>query len=319
LWIVQELHLAPHAIFWVGKLTIDRKVLWRLACYLERNKGQIACSAHEILGTSSTTVQAAEAELAAVAYDKALLVDRVIDRGNAELQTVLEVFSHKSCKDPRDKIFGLQALVKPAQRMPVNYAMSFETLLCTLLKFLCRPVRKRTSLWVWSVAFEEAISRMGCLDGFFRTTDPSLLRRGNRAMAMAWSYLVSQMPGHVCWAHVGWRNWEWLWDQVSEHAQTNKQRAFADRLRELGHPYELSKYGMELDQLPRCAAASRTYRDELLEKPCQHCKILESKARSLLDRVSIEHGFLESNGFWYHEQDWPFEKASPSFPVLVTV
>lgn len=40
------------------------------------------------------------------------------------LDTVLDRFSGKDCEDPRDKIFGLQALVEPEQRMAVDYSKS---------------------------------------------------------------------------------------------------------------------------------------------------------------------------------------------------
>ncbi|KAF2123029.1 heterokaryon incompatibility protein-domain-containing protein [Lophiotrema nucula] len=50
------------------------------------------------------------------------------------LRTVLDTFGDRGCDDPRDKIFGLQSLVTPKERIAVDYGLSREELYSLVMK-----------------------------------------------------------------------------------------------------------------------------------------------------------------------------------------
>ena len=64
--------------------------------------------------------------------------------GDFDLVDVVH-FARLDCHDVRDRIFGLQGLVKEEQRIVTNYALSAEELALQVLEFLLNRPRKWTA------------------------------------------------------------------------------------------------------------------------------------------------------------------------------
>src|SRR5690348_10529851 len=54
------------------------------------------------------------------------------------LRSVLKAYMSSNCSDNRDRIFGLQALVIPSERIPVDYSVSWTELCFNVARALLR-------------------------------------------------------------------------------------------------------------------------------------------------------------------------------------
>lgn len=102
LWIAQEILLAQHVIIWFG----TEVYTWQ---DIDRHVSNIS---------NDPVPPAREIRDAYIEFGKAPL----------DLLRAIEFFGSRSCEDVRDKIYGTLALVRPDQRLTVDYRQSAEAL-----------------------------------------------------------------------------------------------------------------------------------------------------------------------------------------------
>lgn len=141
LWIVQELRLAREVQVWYGVCSVQGPSLsltafWMLTRLDEpiRMQGTVPKSCGEslrhIIGRCTDTRLRM---IMALLFQK----DRSGRSGLSNLwETIVPQFHQQRCSDPRDKIFGLQALVEPRFRVVVDYSKSLEMLVVELVCIL---------------------------------------------------------------------------------------------------------------------------------------------------------------------------------------
>ena len=331
LWIVQELGLAKDVLFYLGDAAISREHLYRrltqMALYPDRptaedNLDEIRRSA-----------------------DEKKVKELYARRGNAfrsllrssgregTLFSVLQRYSQNACSDPRDKVYGLLSLVEPEQRVTVDYHESKEVVALQALRIMitnmsdCR-VRLNFS---WSFTAPDpmqlATNRLQGIVENILGSEESLLQT---MQAMCWAYWLHQLPNdlilrrrwhtHVSESTTKARNagqesapgslqWERfanrllkgrseLWDCILDSAVTKHQKAFAERLQGFGED-ELSTHFSTTRTIDQGAQSVRVRDPRRITR-------LALKIRNGIDRLAVEFGFVEYDGFLSHPSDWPF-------------
>jgi hypothetical protein len=125
LWIVQELRLAKDVSFWFSAQILKNRHVAKMADWLCDNEKDV----RKAVGTTALHLgyQAlAERFFETAAPRVQSLLGRSAPPRNADLRTVIDAYRHCICQDYRDKVFGLQALVDPLQRLTIDYSKDAE-------------------------------------------------------------------------------------------------------------------------------------------------------------------------------------------------
>jgi hypothetical protein len=110
LWILQELFLASSVTFWAGRSYIRRESLYRLCSWALLHKSTV-WSVLESTDHSSVEQLRAQAQTFYSNYNAIKPLLSFESRPSRDLHEVLRWYCRDACLDPRDKIFGLNALV----------------------------------------------------------------------------------------------------------------------------------------------------------------------------------------------------------------
>lgn len=142
LWIVQEIRLAHHVIIWYG----TNRILWTMLHNMNRATRDHHWRSRKFVSRifeQSVERQQLNTIIDESRYDviDALLSNEPSTAGNPKIKPpklswtkALEIYGRSKCQDDRDKIFALQALVKPEDRVKVDYTKSFSEVSCLILK-----------------------------------------------------------------------------------------------------------------------------------------------------------------------------------------
>lgn len=200
LWIVQELRLAQEVIFWCGGLAITRSMLHDDYLRVFLSQKQVL----SVVENSASTGAAELEEHARALFEHGIWTIRLLlcdHAGDVEkdLQAVLLDYRRTKCADPRDKIFGGQALVKPAQRVAVDYSKSLEELVREVLRVVIvrQPNATTEKFPSWTFTNHRVKQRIEDLSKFSVMLKGSAQPRCRDAEAMCWAHLVYRIPRHV--------------------------------------------------------------------------------------------------------------------------
>jgi hypothetical protein len=313
LWIVQEIRLARSAIFWCGRFQINRNDLYGLSRFLKLESPEVL---NKVLVTA--TGQRAEADrkraeiLRADAVSLWALLQDPENIPTVSLGDVLEKFGHKSCLDPRDKIFGLQALVKPSQRVTADYSLSLEQVFYrVLLAQLSDHQTSRCPAAVWRNEHESTLGHLMR----FRYQVPSCLRPKDfeRVIRLVcWAYMIARLPTDIDWSECSYYSWHRLWWMVGSQAVTRRQKTLAEDFQILGKQNIESMIAGDTDLTSEQRSSLKWSFMVDKHQPLQTdiCKRLAERSRSSLSEAAAKHGFLVFEGLLCHPQDWPFPAAT---------
>jgi hypothetical protein len=250
-------------------------------------------------------------------------------RGTACLQSTLERHSFRLCSDPRDKIFGLQSLVKAEEQIPIDYRLSLHTIVLQTARSIitCQPDArfKRHDRLPLSRYF------MLPVDPAWRLTN-SFCERKIRSLRMLMGQLSDtpkQCHSLVCamsLAHlitlIGCniseimpqvsvlRSWAHIWDQVSKFATTDKQKALALDLQSTAkeHHELVERLGIRFRENFEGQSTIWKAKQDHGPSPWDLCVDLENGILDMIARCACKHGFaLYAGRFLYHPDEWPFQ------------
>jgi hypothetical protein len=318
LWIVQELRLARKIEYWCGDLCIDREILWMLALYLKMRHSHYNVYGHPVLGprARADTIRAQAQPVGARYYDTAMsLLLEPTGPILGKQKHVLGDFSYKLCKDPRDKVFGLQALVIPSDHIVVDYSQTLEHVLYVVIAHFLEPsqmplVEPRTYKKAWRSWSSEFGFKLEGLPEILATFEDWTSISAKVGKAMIWASLVLKATRMLGRCHITWAIWTALWDDVYRHAQTPKQIFFASELRKLAKQHLRKLEQLKLEECPVALNPpdywSLRAGETEINAMCPQCEDFAVEARYMLRKMAEIYGFVVFDHYLYHPDEWPF-------------
>lgn len=287
LWIVQELRLAREVTFWCGRSSMKRQDLWRAYKWLEKNEHLIDWAIDQEHIAVASQVQWMNPQIQS-------LVGRIIFDDNNDLLTVLGEHWKSECADERDRIFGVQALVTPEQRIAIDYTKDMNYIMhevarTAILRATPPGLRYGPPAFI-DPAIEKILAQTSLLQAQLsaKTTyshDP--------AQALFWAHRMRRIDKYVRATFTGWNDVSkmqeqclCLWNEIAASAELPKQKKVA---------YEIG-----------CQAAERTAELKMLAENGPS-SIIAFIIRLIFFAVT-KHGFLMYGEFLYHPDEWPFVK-----------
>lgn len=298
-WIVQELRLAKHVLFWYGSVTLEREQMIDICQSLHlvrafpeqtgpRSHGQLYSP--EFLQRSMSRIVP--------------LLQEYSSPHDATWIDILEKYCDSDCNDSRDKIYGLQSLVHPRYRIPVSYSKSLRHVLHEVArKILCDSLQdllgKYTS-WPlqcqeWGMLVKRVCSTLSRVD-----PDPDL-RESIRVLA--WATMIPQLS-KFDWKYTrsehDEKEWRCLWHFVSSHAATNEQCLLAVDFED--------NCGVSCNCDP-----TREHRFDARLPICSEITQLPNLDNDrLVKYAGSAYGFCMYGQFLCHPKDWPFPDEEPT-------
>lgn len=244
LWIVQELRLAQKICLWLDD------VLWPAETLLSKIQEDI-----------EWVTATGRSELRLI---QSLLQPRD-EQGQLTLVQALRSFASGGCADRRDKLFGLQAMVLPEERIPADYSMPVGMVLY--------EVHRRLVITDWQV--EKHLGRLQWPRNAGHVASSEVSIRLRRSLEVAVMFEIGEQtdPQEVAWCHTialfskhipyplrgtALQTW-WIsfWEDLRSSAKTSKQMNMAQDILisaetslNYGHLPDLTR---KLDTLSACA------------------------------------------------------------------
>lgn len=148
LWIVQELRLAQCILIRYGGHIIAGKDLYTAVSFIQYNNNIVSKVIDSLSAASAERFACYEKKVHQLSFSRCLTLQAMLlsslTTAAVDAQkyvplpehwyTVLSDYGENICKDSRDKIFGLQSLVEPKDRISVNYNLDEEGVLYELLR-----------------------------------------------------------------------------------------------------------------------------------------------------------------------------------------
>jgi hypothetical protein len=314
LWIVQELILARDVQIWYAHLQFSAKMVYQIAEKWSR---------HRVVAE----VQRLGAEVSFRDLDQVreLLKPFFISgtRNKKPLYEVLKSTSETSCKDPRDKVYGVQALVLPSQRIRVAYTRSVQQVFNDAIRVMFEDQVGQRKFCVWALL---AIRLRGGQDdpGSFVTKLKSIefgmMSTSHLSTSWAWSYILPRMACEVIslkrcgeWSISNWNQSGWLeiWERVRRLATTEKQLLFNEKLQTLVCETPFRRLWHRSD----CAVMQGEDMHVCISNGCAGTPLptnLSDKAKSMVNNIAARRGFVMYGEFLSHPDDWCFPDETPS-------
>lgn len=235
LWIVQELYLAKNAIFWYGRHTIRRRILYnnlrQLVSFVEHDE--------DFLGDTYNIDSDDEMERLDQGLDfidawvkiSLLLRPSIQKTGGRSLFSILTKYCENDCADRRDKVLGLQALIVPDQKIPIDYSKGEALLSYLALKVMIQhmsPLPYGDANWtLFSEPDKQYSDDIRKLRLFSKSmvTSPS----GEKTVAaLVWAHLVPRSPGDL--GVFGHEKLVFALTKISRSALPGPERSLAGKL-----------------------------------------------------------------------------------------
>lgn len=234
LWVVQEVFLANDLSFWYGyhkvRASVLHSKLYDLVDSLDK----------------SVSDEGKEALASRFKYTFWPKINKLLSvQGNGASQGLLQALSRYAeceCTDPRDKVFGLQAMVLPPQRVQVDYSMSTSNLTKICVMKLIR--HGELSFGTWSFlggfpsSFAEPIKRINRI--LISCQLNVIESESSYAHGLLWASSVPRVPATIENRDVSFFRLDDIPITIAELATTEKQKAFAAHL----HNQMKSCFGM---------------------------------------------------------------------------
>ena len=227
-----------------------------------------------------------------------------------ELATALIQHASQLCSDPRDKVFGLQSLVLPSQRVKPDHGSTLHYVNRTALwnAIVLRPAEE-VMYSNWSLANLGSIgivheTRLRAYR-FLDTITSSMQLPPLDAHTLLWAHIVPKLPSDLramkdvtisLGNEVHIRNfmfsgWDVMWTKLEEISTTPRQKLVAKDFLEV----------------------SRTY-DEFAKLPEDKVKVINRVAEVvtlIISEIGTRHGFFMYGECLRHPDDnWPFPEET---------
>lgn len=301
LWVVQELFLAKEIVFWYCEYTIDRPTLLSNLSALDNS------TSREQLETGLHAEFRIDDDLKALWPRLSSMLSDGSRRHRWSLQPLLQMYAVCECADPRDKIFALQALVEPSQRVQIDYSMGMSTLSNKVLRIvIAHKFMEWPDLRDWTAVSGDKDPRKG-LSGTLRIIDGLLglegiitNSRSSCVRSLSWANLIPHIPIDI----IGYGkpvNLTYISNGVKHLATTKRQKIFASRLRRC---LVANKKRIIPDDTPRPLPGN--LEDDPNARrgaPNLQCYLIETAQRL---------GFVMFGDFLCHADDWLFEGRKSS-------
>lgn len=349
LWVVQEICLGKSHLFWCGSDVVSRRVLHKRFSYHFDSKffdfWKVVLQLRQEVPASRATQQ----------IWKLLYLD---DRGGVEpadqlraistllgpsihdsdaqmldLDQAIQKFSGNICTDPRDNVYGLQMLVEPDQRIPIDYDKTLRNVVFDCAVLIMRHKRNECLLNDVHLGW----SFVTCGD-IFSSNVYSLMRGLGKIFATAglsedllatllWSYMMANFINDLLLAAPSGRvSWDerlnftdfrrrTVWHRAAMNAVSTKQKAFGLELLECAISGRLraliDRYGREVVDTASLESTAGVGRNRSQYEEC--ITDLLSTTKEVIERTAGRHGFVIYGDFLSHPDDWPFPKEKPSY------
>lgn len=301
LWIMQELRLVQQAVFWCGSQPIPSFIVYGRCCWLLRHRPTNY--------TITNTLDDAEASI----LKGQIITFYDVGKGSViqflarfpfqwqvrhSLRRVLDDFCRNSCNDPRDKVFGLQALVREEQRISVDYSIPLERLALQTLRILIINEAKESENLGWSLSSDLVMARISALEGIAK-----YLSAGNSS--------VCRNVQALCWASlfrlVYLRIREGLQETAGRMITWRRIKALAITPRQI----LLAKALWATAQVHRIASWQE-HPSENKVPDASGYRPQGAYLRRAIANLVAEHGFVMYGIFPFHITEWPFLNETPS-------
>jgi hypothetical protein len=318
LWIVQELSFAQAVHIWCGSFSIHRNHLRGALSWLLHYERSLLHS--ERYGPS--IIRRAQADQAVSTIQ--LILDHhfrhfwLTETTHQEMSmqgTILQ-YGKCLCSDPRDKVFGLQALVKPDQRVEADYSKSIGEVLREVLETcMANLPRDRT----WNLSRRRGFNQMveSGVGGVFDVLKALTGYVPEDCKIMHWAFIVLLTPQPIAEIlRVLNDGFEKTWEQMSSRilvmATTARQKEYTlDLVHHVADVLMIQSktFRSQRRQGPACSGESKFgYGEAMLDYYHQH---VATELQDIIDDLATKHGFVRRGRFLYHPLEIPFAAYQP--------
>ena len=320
LWTVQELALAKEVRIWYRGYSMMAPSFWaQLSCITIHNMDfeQNESGGHD-LSWYSEKVRRRAARLNADLTPK---IGTLLGQGEAgrpsSLAGVLLQFCDGNCSDPRDTVFGLQALIEPSQRIAIDYSMELSELAPKVLIEVTKRLSDELVETPWSFLIDGDLSVKELGDKFEQVAKlvQSMHLHPASGKALYWAYLVLRIPKDILslqlmwWVDSVWRLWDALWTNVRMFAAGPKHKELAEELCSFALRYKQREQPRQRAIIDTCVFASEA--DAFEERVNQERRMAKARlehTQAMINEVAIRCGFVVFDRFLLHPQQWPFKE-----------
>lgn len=315
LWILQELCLAVNVIFWVGEATFPKDFLAECWDFIVPPAAGPSGRRHyrpwsrPFLVTEQTRRFLNKPP---DAINLALLsIKPAGEGGELDLLTALHMSRSSLCSEPRDKIYGVQALVRKLQRVPVDYKLSQRQVSVAVLERITTFVIQnfeRNCEWA-----ENETAKQKCMELQLDLHDDR--DRCNEVIEMMfWGAAISCTRFYDMETSTEKNPHPWKVLSLSityDMAQTDRQRRLAIDLVYLIHIYV--RPWRDVDE-PLLLEEIHIFHHGVT--PAKVWKrrrraAKEADFQSVLDSVMSKHGFVWFGDIVAHPDEWPLGESRP--------
>lgn len=257
------------------------------------------------------------------------LSGQIPDPGRRDLATILLHYGQKNCADPRDKVFGLQSLVRRSQRIDADYSKGLhEMARTTFWHVLVLGPPGENLCNRWSLVTPGDTDR-DMLFQCLRWTADTFNVHGSELKRLAWAYMVPRIPldlrlmasalsSRILGQEVMLAHWDQICKMIIMLATTPKQELIAQEFFAASNiPDEWMKAHLsgpqDIDSW--CRNMQMGLKD--WEEPRPICpNVLEDRADAtawLIADAGTRHGFFMCGQCLRHpDEPWLFPTGAPS-------
>jgi hypothetical protein len=318
LWVVQELWLASDVTFWCGRRSLSRDLL--------RSRYKWAYQ-----GTSTSFVYAYGGSPPLSTEFKALLekhgktMELLLKKSNVgrklDLPQVLQICCNSLCTDPRDKIYGVQALVKPEDRVLVDYSKPHDILVKEVIRdIIVRDPEPRVInyhiAWGQALSWRNVDARIDVMSLLSLRLTQSAEDSCRATRIMYWACMLARIPEHIRTLSPYTRGLKSqlknFWSLFAKRTITPRQQNFIKYLEEAAHRHVFPWTHMDVVLSNECAVVKKPnkYYTEALAVDAPPAGWLN--ATVVLERAAAQHGFVMYGDYLCHPEDWPLPDQAPS-------
>jgi hypothetical protein len=294
LWVVQELQLAKKVVFWCGPITMAHEFLVDYSEEL-RHRG-IAQVDPRLHSKYTLFMQDYQMLVNAMLCHKMAWLPPESQVGLLSLDEVLRKYANCSCSDTRDKIFGLQELVRREDRIDVDYSLPLEELAKRVRNAICRSIVRTEvprfpRLGEPGMELGERVEPL--ISDYLKSSDYMVHHRfKDLHVCIAKIPIVDLHTTKLSYKQVAIISWAYYIVWLFEHSQLSRW-ARDHVLRERWWRYAIYGWTTQRQRLFIEDLDSRIQRDKL-----------EEVTRLLLEQVAAKHGFVFHNDFLLHPSEW---------------
>jgi hypothetical protein len=313
LWVVQELRLAQRIEVWYGHLHLGAGQLFEMT-------GRWPADCIDVGFEPEGTLSRPYVKSRDLMRMGQLLGPTSLDEHKQSLFKVLYDTCGTQCVDPRDRIYGVQALVLPSQRVRVDHTRSLTQTMHEAMRimFLNLPAVYRSSLG-WR-AVRQSVS-------ILRHIEHVITSSSTISDTWAWSQTVPCIARAIAsdadnglikrpQLNSSWdkSSWPAVLKYATTVATTKAQKRFSKELEDMirAEGFQDLWHSVTCDLERHWSAHGYVY--GYICSACKDTPMLEMMEafERMIDKLATLHGFAMYEGeFLSHPDDWPFPGEQP--------